>query len=83
MTVPRRAVALGSKNPPYEYLDDGENRRFWPVRTGVIDIPAIERDREQLLAEALMIARRREARTWTIGKDDSIWAGSPKIAPSA
>lgn len=71
--VPRRAVIVGSKNPPYEYFDDGENRRFWPVRTGVIDIDAIERDREQLLAEALVVARKNRPAEWTITKFDSLW----------
>jgi predicted P-loop ATPase len=75
MTIARRSVVVGSKNPPYEYLDDGENRRFAPVRTGHIDIRAIERDREQLLAEALIIARKKDAVAWTIGKEDPIWEG--------
>jgi len=73
LTVPRRAVVVGSKNPPYQYLDDGENRRFWPVRTGRIDIAAIKRDREQLLAEALLLARRQDPSEWIIEKDDPIW----------
>lgn len=71
--VPRRAVLVGSKNPPYEYFEDGENRRFWPVRTGVINIDAIERDREQLLAEALVVAKKKIPAEWTITKFDPLW----------
>lgn len=73
LTVPRRAVVVGSKNPPFQYLDDGENRRFWPVRTGKIDVIALKKDRAQLLAEALLLARKNNPSDWIIEKNDPIW----------
>lgn len=58
--VPRRCVMLGTVNPgPMGYLVDGTgNRRMWPMLCGVtrgIDLDGIERDREQLWAEARVL----------------------------
>jgi putative DNA primase/helicase len=50
---PRQCVFAGSTNSD-NWLDDSENRRFWPVKinsTGP-NISAIERDRNQIWAEA-------------------------------
>jgi hypothetical protein len=56
---PRACVFIGTFNTdaktgePIEYLNVGDQRRWWPALVGVIDIPGLERDRDQLFAEAM------------------------------
>lgn len=63
ITVRRQCVFVGTTNEQ-EFLNDPTGaRRFWPVRVGDIDLPAIRRDRDQIWSEAVHRFRSKE-RHW-------------------
>lgn len=53
LVIPRRAVFAATTNENDFLRDATGSRRYWPFKTGDIDIPALARDRDQLWAEAV------------------------------
>ena len=52
---PRHFILIGTTNEAQYLRDLTGDRRYWPIATGVIDLPGLIRDRDQLWAEALML----------------------------
>ncbi len=67
VSVKRRFVLAGTTNSGRFLHDDTGNRRFWPVEVGEIDLPGLQVDRDQLLAEALARYRSGEYQLFLTG----------------
>jgi predicted P-loop ATPase len=72
-TVRRQFVIVGTTNAQTAYLKDPTGaRRFWPVKVQQFDIAALERDRNQLWAEATV----REAQGESIRLATHLWTAA-------
>ena len=72
---PRRSIEWGTTNNKQYLLSQTGNRRFWPLETGMIDIEALKRDRDQLLGEAAAY----EATGECITLDPSLWGDAREV----
>ena len=64
---PRRCVFAGTTNKDDWQKDVTGGRRFWPVKTGVIDVEGVANNRDQIWAEAVALFNAGE-RWWLVGE---------------
>jgi len=72
--VPRQWIAFGTTNDD-KYLQDNENRRFWPLKVATkkpIQLERLSADRDQLWAEAVVL----EAQGESIVLPRDLWAAA-------
>jgi len=79
----RSCVIVGTTNEDTYLTDDTGGRRFWPVKCGyTVEVDMLERDRDQLLAEAAHLFKKGES-WWEMPKDvtEMIVAARAVISP--
>lgn len=70
--LPRRCVFFATTNNDTYLKSQTGNRRFWPVKTGRINLKALHRDRDMLWAEAAQI----EAAGELLKLPETLWAAA-------
>lgn len=70
MTHPRQCIFAGTTNLRQWNSDQTGGRRFWPVQCGRIDLVYLRENRDQLLAEALVLYNARE-KWWDVPYGDA------------
>jgi predicted P-loop ATPase len=78
ISAKRSCVFIGTTNDDRWISDSTGGRRFWPVHCTSIDIKSLERDREQLWAEAMFRYRKRER--WHLSVEDEVAAAKQQEA---
>lgn len=76
--VPRRSVLAATTDQEAWLTDPWGNRRYWCVRCGIIDVPAILADRDQLWGEAMFLREQSESCPACLASSDTVFGQRPR-----